>query len=326
MIDTGQLRHLIAVPPKIDLPALGFRTVRQHSTSFKRIWVKNAPPGSKYQPRITWSETNCGDWLTVEASLPKLLFGRNTVSLREDDVPVALNELSTFVTQAVGVEFDAATALVGRVDYFVDFPVGEANVGRYLAAAAKAALPRFDRHTINSTVLFRNKSKQITVYDKLGEVLSHPDQVNPVMIEEARGMMRVEVRHKNSGACQSLREKHGLPHRTASDLFTGAIAFQELSDALSRLGLDREILKDDSRIDALHDFYGDTATFRRLAGFIKLLEHYGENFLRNGGGGYSRTMYYEHMRMVKEANAWLRSDVALPPLRPSGTAFSRVAA
>lgn len=326
MIDTAQLRHLIAVPPTIDLLALGFRSVPQHSTSFKTIWVKNAPRGTTSQPRLTWSQTNCGDWLSVEASLPRLLFGRNTVSLCEDDIPAALNELSVFVTQVVGIEFDATTALVGRVDYFVDFPVGEANLERYLAVVATAVLPRFDRHTINTTVLFRNKSKQISVYDKQAEILSHPDQVNPVMIDEARGMIRVEVRHKTSDACQRLKEKYGLSHRTALDLFTGAIAFQELSDVLSDLGLDREILKYDSRIDTLREYYGDTTTFRRLAGFIKLLEHYGENFLRNGGGGYSRTMYYEHMRMVKGANAWLRSNVELPPLRLSETAFSRVAA
>ena len=137
--------------------------------------------------------------------------------------------------------------------------------------------------------------------------------------------MRVEVRHKIAEACQRLSEKYGFPRRTAMDLFTGTIAYQELSDALSDLGLDREILKYDSRIDALRDYYGDTATFRRLAGFITLLEHYGENFWRGEYGGYSRTTYYEHM-MVKRAGAWLCSDVALEPLRLSEAAFSRLAA
>ena len=327
MIDTAQLRHLIAMPPTIGLSALGFHSVPYHSSSFKTIWVKNALRGTTSQPRLTWSQTNCGDWLSVEASFPRLLYGRNTICLREDEILVALNELSAFVTQAVGVEFDAATALVGRVDYFVDFLVGEANLERYLAAAATATLSRFDRHTINASVLFRNKSKQISIYDKRCEILNHQDknQLNPVMLEEAKGMLRLEVRHKISDACQRLKVKYGLSNRTALDLFTGAIAFQELSDALFDLGMDREILKYDSRIDALRDCYGDTATFRRLAGFITLLEHYGENFWRNGYGGYSRTMYYEQMRMVKRANAWLRSVMALPPLHLSEAAFSRLA-
>jgi hypothetical protein len=326
MIDTAQLRHLIAVPSTTELSALGFRSVPQHSTTFKTIWVKNAPRGTTSQPRLTWSQTNGGDWLCVEASLPTLLFGRNTVFLSEDDISVALDELSAFVTQAVGVEFDAATALVGRVDYFADFYVGEANLERYLAVMATATLPRFDRHMINTTVLFRNKSKQISAYDKTREILSHHGQLNPVMLEEAKGMLRLEVRHKTSDACQRLKEKYGLSRRTALDLLTGTIAFQELSDALSDLGTDREILKHDSRIDALRDYYGDTAAFRRLAGFITLLEHYGENFWRSGCGGYSRTMYYKHMRMLKGANAWLRSDVTLPSLHLSETAFSRLAA
>jgi hypothetical protein len=327
MLDTVQLRHLFATQPTIEL-ARSFRSLPQHSSSFKAVWVMNAPHGSTYQPRLTWTQTNCGDWLSVEASLPRLLFGRNTVPLLEEDIQAALNKLSAFVYQTVGLEFDAATALVGRVDYFVDFRVGETNVDRYLAAIATATLPRFDRHTINTTILFRNKSKQISVYDKTREILSHHghSQLNQVMLGEAKGMLRLEVRHKTSDACQRLKEKHRLSRRTALDLFTAAIAFKELSGSLSDLGIDREVLKYDSRIDALHDYYGDTAAFRRLAGFIKLLEHYGENFWRSGYGGYSRTMYYEHMRMVKGANAWLRSDVALPPLHLIKTAFSRLAA
>ena len=324
MLDTVQLRHLFATQPTIEL-ARSFRSLPQHSSSFKAVWVRNAPCGTTYQPRLTWSQTNCGDWLSVEASLPRLLFGRNTVPLHEDDIQAALNKLSAFVYQTVGVEFDAATALVGRVDYFVDFRVGETNVDRYLAAIATATLPRFDRHMINTTILFRNKSKQISVYDKTREILNH-NQVSPVMLEEAKGMLRLEVRHKTSDACQRLKGKYSLSNRTALDLLTGAIAFQELSEALSDLGVDRDILKYDRRIDALREHYGDSAVFRRLAGFIKLLERYGDNFWQSGCGGYSRTMYYEHMRMVKGANAWLRSDMALPPLRLSETAFSKLAA
>lgn len=323
MIDTAQLRHLIAVPPTIDLSALGFFIVPRYSTTFKTVWVKNASSDS--QPRLTWTQTNRGDWLSVEASLPKLLFGRNTVCLREDDIPSSLSKLSAFVTQTVGVEFDAATALLGRVDYFADFPVGGINVGCYLGAAATATLPRFDRNIVNSTVMLKNQSKQILVYDKAREVLSH-SQPDPDILKEAEGMLRLEVRHRTAGACKRLTEKHGHARRTALNLLTAAIAIQELTDALSDLGLDREIPKYDGRIDALRDFYSDTLTFCRLVGFLALLERYGEDFWRWNCGGYSRRTYNEHMRMLRRANAWLRSDVALPPLQLPEMAFSRLAA
>lgn len=325
MIDTVQLRHRIVLPSKAELSALGFHRVIKRSPS-KTTWVKNATRRSASQPRFTWSQTNGGDWLSVEVSLPKLLFGRNTLLLTEHNTSDALRLLSNFVFETVGVDFDAMTAIVGRIDYYFDFNVGETNAFPYLTTASRATLPYTRRHIVGNSVSFGNRSKRIVIYDKHVEVISRRGLVNAEELEESNGVLRLEARHLTSRACNRLKQKHGLPFPTSQSLCSLAVARKELSSTLVALGLDREILNPGSRIDRLREYYGDIRLVRSLIAFIALFESYGEEFWRLGVAGYSKSLYYEHMRLVKKANALLCAETTLPPLRlPPEEFFSRAA-
>jgi hypothetical protein len=319
MIDTVRLVLRVAFVTRAELLALGFRL--KETQPFKTIWVKN-PRGSAYQPKLTCIQTNNGNaWLCVEVSLPKLLFGRNTVTLREHDIPEALNRLSSFIYESIGMEFEALTAIVSRIDYFFDFPVGEANLSRYLAAASKAVLPYTRRHIVENSVSFESKSKRVVIYDKYAEVSTRRGLVNAEEIEESKGKMRLELRYLISRACKKIQTKHGLLFPTAQYLCSLPIARKELSSTLADLGLDREIVTNGSRIDRLREVYGDKRSIRPLVTFITLLETYGEKFWRLNIAGYSKSTYQEHLRLVKNANALLSAETTLPPLQLPPEAF-----
>lgn len=320
MIDTVQIRHRIPTPSKADLLALGFRKSKR-STLIKEVWIKNQKDKADSMPRLTWSRTAGGDWLSVEVSLPKFLFGRNTVWLSQQEILDALDMLSLFVFENANVDFDARTALVGRVHYFNDFRVGAENVALYLNAAAKAIIPRMQRRIEEHGVKFRNKSREVVLYDKNSDFEKRMSKGKAVEQEkdESSGVIRLEVRTETSDACTRLSDKQGL-NRTAQELFTGSSAFQELSNELSNLGLCEQI-DFDKRIDKLRDCYGDTATFRRLVCFITLLDRFGENFWSDGIGGYKRTKYFEDLRLVKKADALIYSETSLPPLSLSKNDF-----
>lgn len=302
--------------PSMDkLLALGFWKGK-NSKPYKTTWVKNPRCGGDSQPRLTWSRTAGGDWLNVEVSLPKYLFGRNTVWLNQKEIFYALDKLSLFVCENAKIDFNAKTALVGRLHYFKDFYVGSQNVALYLNATSKLIIPRYDRRIDAHGINFFNKSKQIVLYNKQNEVLARTSEkeANEQELSESHGVIRLEVRNQISDSCKQVAKKNDLSGRTADDLLNGAIAFQELSDALSLLGIDSQVIDCNKRIDRLREFHGDTAVFRRTVCFITLLERFGENFWRDGIGGYKRTKYLDELRLVKKANALIVSETSLPSL------------
>ena len=135
-------------------------------------------------------------------------------------------------------------------------------------------------------------------------------------------MLRIEIRHLKTTACRQLKQKYKLAAHKAHSLLSGAIAYQELSSTLSALGFDKEILKYDSRIDRLRECYGDKRLVRPLVAFLALSDTYGDDFWRLGIAEYSKSLYYEHRRLVKKANALLFAEKSLPPLCLSPEIFA----
>jgi hypothetical protein len=285
-----------------------------------QTWRLNLPPGHGTRPRLTWSSTPSGGWLTAEVSLPRFLFGSNIPLVSDPHVQQALAGISRFVSETAGVSFYAPDALVGRVDYCWNFPEGEANMTARIAATAHATVPRLLRHQIGSTTVFfsskgKRRTKEIRLYGKHEEVLSRVRE-GTATDEELRasvGLLRLEVGYRNDG-CRRLPERYGLPDRLARYLLTGDTAHNELELALEALGLDKTTEPTDARIDVLRELYGDTTHCRCLIAFLGYLDRYGEDFWKHGIG-YKRSTYYDYARELKAAGAWLNSDRSLRPLR-----------
>jgi hypothetical protein len=124
----------------------------------------------------------------------------------------------------------------------------------------------------------------------------------------------MEVRYLKSSACKRLAAKHNLPHRTANYLLSPHIAYREIEEALTALGLDQPIISIDRRVDSIIEAYGNTALSRRLLGFLPLLERYGEGFWKQNRAGYKRSKYLAEARLLREAGIWLYSEQPLPAL------------
>lgn len=321
MIDTTSLRHLVPLLPPSEMAARGFTTTCGHSPSKEHdrtTWKLNLPRYNGTLPRLTWNSSPSGDWLTAEVSLPKFLFGNNVNMVSDADVRNALDGISCFITETVGVPFDALSALIGRVDYCWNFPVGETNVYTIVSAASQSSIPRMVRYHIGpTTATFKQQSKHITIYGKHAEVATRVRKkaATDKELHAAVGQLRLEVSYRNSDSCKRLAKRYGLPERTAGTLLVGGIAHEELERALEALNLDRTIEPTNSRIDVLREKYGDTARFRSLVAFLTMLDRYGEHFWKQGIGGYCRSTYYEYARALKAASVWLKTDESIPPLR-----------
>ncbi len=316
MIDTVALRHNIPLLPPDLMFERGF-TTRRYTLSDNRYttWKLNPPRNKGTLPRLTWSSTPGGDWLTAEVSLPKFLFGNNVRLVSDVDVQRGLSDISRFISETSGVTFDAPLSQVGRVDYCGAFHVGESNIVPYIAATAHATAARMLRHQFGSTtVCLGNKSKRFMVYSKHEEVLNRAraGSVTDDELHNSLGQLRLEVTHRND-SCRRVTKRYKLPARQARYLLTSHIALNELELALEVLGLNKITESKDARLDVLRERYGDTTHCRCLIAFLSYLDRYGEDFWKHGVG-YKRSTYYGYASELKTAGVWLRSDKVLPSL------------
>jgi hypothetical protein len=111
-------------------------------------------------------------YLSIEASLPKLLYGHNITVLTQTEVFQSLNIISTLATKTFKTNFDAFTAVVSRVDYGINFDVGAERIYAYLRAAMEARPPHLKRRVIGksrSSSFLMNSGKS-TSMTKTGRV------------------------------------------------------------------------------------------------------------------------------------------------------------
>jgi hypothetical protein len=197
-LDTVALNHTyLALPPVEEF--------------LSKEWRKNpvAPPGklAKYVlrvpkksglPRLTLSQTPDYKWhLSVEVSLAAWIRDSNIVLANMEEITDCLIKLTEYVQQKSGLEFDAFTAKVSRMDIAGDIFVGPENIGRIMRTLSNTKLNGFDRTTKNDeTVYFENVGKLknfiVLVYDKYKQsVRTYPESSD---LDLAHGILRCEVR------------------------------------------------------------------------------------------------------------------------------------
>lgn len=312
-IDTILLRHACAhsAPPEVQ---------RDFIFTGER-YVLNPPPiKNRALPALTWSVAPNGlNYLSARVSVPKMLYGTNTVTVTDSDVTRALSGITDFVSGVAGVDFDATTANVGRVDISHNFQTGEAETYAYLSALRGASMPRMVRRAIDDgTVDFTNGSQKVCVYAKHAETarLAKQGKATAEDVRRAVGVLRVEHRFLNSGACKRLAERLKFPDRRADTLLRSFVSETVIDETMKNLGLDKAIESGDSRLALLRERYGFGSTYQRLAGFLALCDEHGADNLVRLGVVSERT-FYRQRREADAAGAWLVSPVkrTLPPLR-----------
>ncbi len=187
MIDTVLLRRASRLPlPKTALQKFKWRN--------DRYYFRNAP--SANSPCCFYYPSPDGKYyLSIEASLPKILYGHNITVLTQTEVRQALLRLSDLATAGFEFNFDATGAQVARVDFCHNFNVGADKIHAYLRAATEARPPRLKRRVIGKieTVEFFNASRKIYLYDKSRQTaaLLRQQKISPEAARSASGLIRI---------------------------------------------------------------------------------------------------------------------------------------
>lgn len=246
-------------------------------------------------------------YLSIEASLPKILFGHNIAVLTPGEIRQSLLMLSNFASANFGIDFDALRANVARVDFCVNFFVGADKIYAYLRAATEARPPRLKRRIIGKieTVEFFNEQRKIYLYDKARQSLAllRRQKISPDVAASAIGLIRLEARFNNSVVIERLVvERLNLGDRTAQTVLDSVVAMRILSEALAQFELDKPVITVDRRVEALQKFYGFGNKLQHLLGFLQLCDYYGQDNLVSRGV-IKRSAYYKNISDLRCAGA-----------------------
>ncbi len=307
MIDTVSLRHIATMPKPDELNALGFFSACGHGDSQR--YISNPPKGS-HLPRLTWSRRDAVEWLTAEVSLPKFYCGDNVRSLNQSEIGAALGSFQAFVEAKAQTDFDAETALVGRVDYCNNFQLeNESDVKAYLKAFQRITRARYSRRIENdSTVTFFNKSRVTTFYSKYEEALAKEDMAS--IIKRSNGVLRLETRLMKGQAVARHAGKLGV-ERLGKSLLTADIASKTLNGELQKLGADKVVVTASTRAEKLVQKFGTKAT--DYLGFLVMLDQFGMDFYKYRG--ISKATYFRRLAELREAGLLVTSERELSALR-----------
>ncbi len=310
MIDSILLRIQASPPPKSAL--LKFRW--QNARAYYRVG------DNTYSPTLFYFAAPDGKhYLSIEASLPKIIFGNNVQVLNESQLKESLKQSGAFASEHFGVPFNAFAANVGRVDSCYNFSVGENRIYSYLQAASEAEPAHLKRRLIGKieTVEFFNKSRKIYCYDKSRETanLCRKGKATAETLERARGILRLEARFSSTEVVKQLAFKQfNLSDYTAQTLLNFDIAKKVLTNAVEALSLHEPVVSIDTRVDKLQEVYGYSSKFQRLTGFIRLCDIYGYQKLL-ALSVMKPSAYYKQRGEVRAAGALIFSSYCNHPVK-----------
>ena len=142
-------------------------------------------------PFITYEEGI--QTLSIQVSIPKLLYGNNVQLLKAEDIPTFFTTFQERIKQLFDVDIELHEWKMNRLDVCWNFFVGE-NVEDYIQMFSKQKLPYKHTHCYNhkQTVVFQNKSSRIIFYDKQAQC--EKDKEPAEIIKQAKGILRMEIK------------------------------------------------------------------------------------------------------------------------------------
>ena len=247
-----------------------------------------------------------GEILTVESSLPKLLYGNNLMPIIYP--AEALSRLGDFVFTYVGGNIrDLCLMDCLRVDYCHNFLVGAA-LPNYVHTLSKVPFLKHRRTTDESGGVewWNDNGRRTRAYDKYKEIF----EVDKKHVAEARGKLRFELQiRKKSGYLQSRLKNKRL---TLQDVLIPEIAYCCLVETLEKMCLGVGfVAQDDARAILDANFSLQKAT--RLLGFLRRLQTESFEDVRRKS---SRSSYYSDKAALRALGLWPPSagPVSLPAL------------
>ncbi len=297
-LDTVMLKHnYFNLPPPGDFLSKNWFKKTNVKSGMIAVYVLKVPKNSRL-PRMTLSQSADYIWhLMVEVSLSAWQRGSNIQLCNEIEIRQCLYLLSEYVFEKSGLNFDAFTAKVGRIDVAEDIQVGAANIKRIIKQVSRTELNGFDRHNINDeTILFKNIGQvlnvEITFYDKFRQACK--EYPNAADLDFARGILRQEVRLRKTKIAKIVKEL-SLPNQTAEVLLT-----QEVAEHILNYG--KETVYFDLSLKAEDDWIFELATRLPIGkailiiGFVFLLRRFGSDFYELAVLDFNKRSYQRYIK------------------------------
>jgi hypothetical protein len=247
--------------------------------------------------------------LTVEASLPKVVYGNNFQLL--SDPTAAIARLDEFIRDYVRHVKDTTFSFpYVRVDYCHNFNVGRENIPHYIKAFSKLTLFRKKTlHNDEETISWQSNGRMIRAYNKEKELYASkcPEY------ESARGFLRVEVEiRRRSQVLNRFLNRQGKTSLALRDALDPDVACEMLKRHVERLRLDVPITSPEKALAILtRHLKGPRAT--QLYGFYQIINSYG---IAKARQTLSSSTYYHLRKQLIDVGLWLACPEAehLPPL------------
>jgi len=247
--------------------------------------------------------------LTVEANLPKLVFGNNAQLLVDPSRAIQL--LDEFIDDHVqGVRDSVSDFPYSRVDYCHNFDVRRENIPRYVTAFARLNLLRKKTlHNDEETISWQSRGRMVRVYNKEKEMIASKS-LEPQL---GRGILRLEVEIKRSSqVLNRFLKKRGKNSLLLRDALDPDVAYEMLKRHIERLRLDVPITSMKRAFEILsREFEGLKAM--KLYGYYQILNSHGIARLKQM---LPPSTYYYFRKQLMDLDLWLRCPEAefLPPL------------
>lgn len=131
--------------------------------------------------------------LTVQVSIPKVLYGDNVTMLTEADIPLFFERLQERLLHLFDVHIPHSYWTLSRCDVCCNFQVGK-KVSEYVRmfSRQKLAYKNTIAYNQDQTVEYRNNSSRIMFYDKQKQ--TRKEEESNEIIERSKGVLRLEVR------------------------------------------------------------------------------------------------------------------------------------
>ncbi|HMQ04879.1 MAG TPA: hypothetical protein PKD26_13245 [Pyrinomonadaceae bacterium] len=245
--------------------------------------------------------------LLAEVSVPRFANRHNARLLNPTENDAAIRAIALNIEERTGLDFDPMSAKVSKVDFAVDIPVGEPTAYeaiRRLSRMKVAGLPR--QTNGDTTVYFRNKSREIKIYVKLTEVYAKKGSREAV--EAARGNLRFEYSLLNDYGIESHVKKLGLLDSTVGSVITKAVSDALFTEFFDDIDFPNLIADRRSNLQKLKEHYS-TRKAIRLAGFLRMVSEFGEQFYKDPRHRYSKDSYYLAVRECRKAGVWNSGDL-----------------
>lgn len=281
MFDTVAISRTFARSPDIDLLVKnGCKPFYSKYDGEPYKLVLNGLNGAK-EPRLTISKSPKALWIIkAEVSIGSWLFGSNLFLPDEKDINNFYLSLSDFVRYKTGIRFEAHLERTTRLDATRDFQIGESRVLSVLKELNNVDIPKYNRKPVNNTgVYFENKgkskNKKYSIYSKYHDFLDK--NASETELELAKGLLRLEVEHKDNRAVTNLAKSLKMPNHNAHCIMTRQTSEKVLDDAMKILNLEVLLNESNSKLENLAVSF-DSSKPLTLAGHLLYKNKYGNNY------------------------------------------------